>query len=62
MSVCFFSLKVVLINTFTEKVTIFQHAVFSIVADHLALGCHDNVHLEPNIPLFLALVDLVEII
>ena len=30
------------------------------VADHLALGCHGNVKLDPNISLFLALLDLIE--
>ena len=32
------------------------------VADHLALGCHGNVNLEPNISLFLAMIDPIEII
>ena len=32
------------------------------VVDHLALGCHGNVKLEPNISLFLALVDPIWII
>ena len=31
------------------------------VADHLALGCHGNVNLEPYISLFLALIDLIGI-
>ena len=30
-------------------------------ADHLALGCHGKVNLEPNISLFLALIDLIGI-
>ena len=50
------TLKVVLINTFTEKITI-----FSMVADHLALGCHGNANLEPNISLFLVLIDPIGI-
>ena len=31
------------------------------VADHFALGCHGNVNLEPNISLFLALIDPIGI-
>ena len=51
------TLKVVLINTFTEKSNNLVTCCFSMVADHLALGCHGNVNLEPNISLFLALID-----
>ena len=31
------------------------------VADYLPLGCHGNVNLEPNIFLFLALIDPIGI-
>ena len=55
------TLKVVLINTFNEKSNNLSPCCFSMVADHLALGCHGNVNLEPNISLFLALIDLIEI-
>ena len=51
------TLKVVLINTFTEKRNNLLTCCFSMVADHLALGCNGNVNLEPNISLFLALID-----
>ena len=56
------TLKVVLINTFTEKRNNLLTCCFSMVADHLALGCHGNVKLEPNISLFLALLDPIRII
>ena len=53
------TLKVVLIHTFTTKSN--KNAVFSMVAENLALGCHGNVNLEPKISLFLALVDPIGI-
>ena len=56
------TLKVVLINTFTEKRNNLLTCCFSMVADHLALGCHGNVNLEPNISLFLALIEPIGII
>ena len=55
------TLKVVLINTFTEKTNNLLTYCFSMVADHLALGCHGNVNLEPNFSLFLALIDPIGI-
>ena len=55
------TLKVVLIKTFTEKSNNLLTCCFSMVADHLALGCHGNVNLEPNISLFLALIDPIGI-
>ena len=51
------TLKVVLINYFTEKSNTLLTCCFRLIADHLALGCHGNVTLEPNISLFLALID-----
>ena len=39
-------LKVVLINTFTEKITNLYKAVLCIVADYLALDCRGNVNLD----------------
>ena len=56
------TLKAVLINTFTEKRNNLLTCCFSMVADHLALGCHGNVNLEPNISLFSALIDPIGII
>ena len=55
------TLKVVLINTFNETSKNLSPCCFSMVADHLALDCHGNVNLEPNISLFLALIDLIGI-
>ena len=55
------TLKVVLINTFNEKSNNHSPCCFGMVADHLALDCHGNVKLEPNISLFLALIDLIGI-
>ena len=55
------TLIVVLISTFTEKSNNLLPCCFSMVADHLALGCHGNVNLEPNISLFLALIDPIGI-
>ena len=56
------TLKVVLINTFTEKRNNHLTCCFSMVADDLALGSHGNVNLEPNIFLFLALIEPIGII
>ena len=50
-----------LINTFTEKSNNLLTCCFSMVADHLALGCHGNINLEPIISLFLALIDPIGI-
>ena len=55
------TLKVVLINAFTEKSNNLLTCCFSMVADHLPFGYHGNVHLEPNISLFLALIDPIGI-
>ena len=55
------TLKVVLINTFIEKSNNLLPCCFSMVADHLALSCHGNGNLEPNISLFLALIDPIGI-
>ena len=52
MNVFILPLNVVLIYTFAEK----RLQTLCMVVDHLALGCHGNVKLEPNISLFLALV------
>ena len=46
------TLKVVIINTFTEMSYNLLTCCFSMAADHLALGCHGNVNLEPNISVF----------
>ena len=43
------TLKVALIYTYTEKRNSLLKCCFSMVADHLALDCHSNVNLEPNI-------------
>ena len=56
------TLKVVLINTSNEISNNLSPCCFSMVPDHLALGCHGNVNLEPNISLFLALIDLIGIV
>ena len=55
------TLKAVLINTFNGKSNNLSPCCFSMVADHLAFGCHGNVNLEPTISLFLALIDLIGI-
>ena len=49
--------KVVLINTSTERKEQASTMVLCMVADHLPLGNHDNVNLEPTDSLFSALVD-----
>ena len=47
---------------FTKKSNNLLKCCFKYVAGHLALSCHGNVNLEPNITLFLALVDPKDII
>ena len=56
------TLKIVLICTLLKKSNKLLKCCFKYVAGHLALSCHGNVNLEPNITLFLALVDPKDII